>query len=120
MQHPPPALKVDVARSSAGILVSAPHAYSVLDGAPAQPFAPPTMIWVLLYAQAAQVDGRDRRNVLLARKPGASVRGNDAKVHFSTAGFQQKVDVDTALRECTKNGRGNCIAELSLTGRNSC
>jgi hypothetical protein len=41
----------------------------VLDGRPLQPIFPRSEIWVLLYAQAEQVDGAGPRNVLLSRKP---------------------------------------------------
>jgi hypothetical protein len=67
VQHPPPPLVLDVLHTSAGIAVSAPYAASVLDGVPATPAFPRTSMWILLYVQAAQLDGSDRRNVLLSR-----------------------------------------------------
>ena len=69
VQHPAPELSCMVLRNTTGITVSAPFALPVLNGRPAQPIPPRSEIWVLLYAQAEQVDGQDRRNVLLARKP---------------------------------------------------
>lgn len=75
VQHPAPILTCAVRRDSHGITVSAPFALPVLDGRSLQPLPtrdqgpPRSQIWVLLYAQAEQVDGADRRNVLLARKP---------------------------------------------------
>jgi hypothetical protein len=50
-------------------MVSAPFALSVLDGQPLQPVPPRSRLRVLLYAQAQLIDGADRRNVLLGRKP---------------------------------------------------
>jgi hypothetical protein len=70
VQHPPPPLPCTVLRNTQGILVSAPFALPVLDGQPMQPEPPLSQIWVLLYAQAEQIDGADRRNVLLGRKAG--------------------------------------------------
>jgi hypothetical protein len=69
VQHPAPQLSCMVVRNSMGITVSAPFALPVIDGRPVQPVPPKSQIWVLLYAQAEQVDGNDRRNVLLSRKP---------------------------------------------------
>ena len=69
VQHPAPELSCAVARNTAGITVSAPFALPVLDGVSVQQLSPRSEIWVLLYAQAEQIDAGDRRNVLLARKP---------------------------------------------------
>ena len=68
VQHPPPQLTCAVVRDSAAITVSAPFALPVIDGASVQQLSPRSEIWVLLYAQAEQIDAEDRRNVLLARK----------------------------------------------------
>jgi hypothetical protein len=68
VQHPAPELSCMVLRNSTGITVSAPFALPVLNGRPVQPVPPHNEIWVLLYAQAEQVDGQDRRNILLGRK----------------------------------------------------
>ncbi len=69
VQHPAPALPCTVLRNTQGVFVSAPFALPVLDGQPRQPLPPRSQIAVLLYAQAEQIDGTDRRNVLLGRKP---------------------------------------------------
>src|SRR5262249_44111572 len=69
VQHPSPPLSCTVLRNTQGIMVSAPFALPVLDGQPMQPTPPHSQMWVLLYAQAEQVDGADKRNVLLGRKP---------------------------------------------------
>jgi hypothetical protein len=67
IQHPAPTLACTVWRDNQGIRVSAPFAMPVLDGRPLQPISPRSEMWVLLYAQAQQVDGTGRRNVLLSR-----------------------------------------------------
>lgn len=69
VQHPAPTLACTVLRNTQGISVSAPFALPVLDGQPVQPRPPHSQMAVLLYAQAEQIDGTDRRNVLLGRKP---------------------------------------------------
>jgi hypothetical protein len=68
VQHPAPTLSCMAVRNSTGITVSAPFALPVLDGRPVQPIPPHSEIWVLLYAQAEQIDGAARRNILLGRK----------------------------------------------------
>ena len=68
IQYPPPALSCAVIRDSTGVTVSAPFALPVLDGRSVQTIPPRSQLWVLLYAQAEQVDGTDRRNVLLAHR----------------------------------------------------
>lgn len=68
VQFPPPPLLCDVVRTQAVIHVSAPFAFPVQDGKPLQSLAETSSIWVLLYAQAEQLDGQDRRNVLLDRR----------------------------------------------------
>ena len=69
VQHPAPALSCTVWRDTDSVRVSAPFAMPVLEGRPLQPLSPRTLMWALLYAQAEQVDGTGRRNVLLIRKP---------------------------------------------------
>jgi hypothetical protein len=68
VQHPAPDLSCTVGRNSIGITVSAPFADPVFNGRSLQPKPPLSQIWVLLYAQAEQADGEDRRNVLLSHK----------------------------------------------------
>jgi hypothetical protein len=69
VQHPAPVLTCSPVRNTQGISVSTDFAVPVLDGRDFQRVPPASSIWVLLYAQAEQVDGADRRNVLLLRKP---------------------------------------------------
>jgi len=72
----------------------------VLDGRSVQAMPPHSQMWILLYAQAEQIDGADRRNVLLTRKQafwqretfGATTRSNA----FATATFSA-AEVDQAL-----------------------
>jgi hypothetical protein len=44
-----------------GIVVSAPFAIPVLDSQALQGVPPRSQLWVLLYVQAEQLDGTDRR-----------------------------------------------------------
>jgi hypothetical protein len=74
LQHPPPALPCKVARVNGGISVQAPHAVGVLDGSTYNSGL--TSLWFLLYAQAAQVDGADFRNVLIGRVKEKAQKGD--------------------------------------------
>jgi hypothetical protein len=67
VQHPPPPLVCHAARSAAGILIRAPFATPVIDGANVRPPVPATELWALLYARVPQTDRQAWRNVLLAR-----------------------------------------------------
>lgn len=85
VQHPAPALPCTVLRNTQGIMVSAPFALPVLDGQPLQPHPPRSQIWVLLYVQAEQIDGADRRNVLLGRKAASWQEQTFGKARASNA-----------------------------------
>jgi hypothetical protein len=85
VQQPPPLLVCTVLRNSQGILVSAPYALPVMDGQPLQATPPRSKMWVLLYVQAEQVDGTDRRNVLLGRKPAPWPRQHFEQARVSSA-----------------------------------
>jgi hypothetical protein len=101
VQHPPPVLPCTVLRNTNGIRVSAPFALSVLDGQPAQPEPPFSQIWVLLYAQAEQIDGADKRNVLLGRKPAPWPRRTFERARASDAYGEASfgtTEVELALR----------------------
>lgn len=91
VQHPAPALSCAVVRNRQGITVSAPFAVPILNGRSVQADKPRSQIWVQLYAQAEQVDGQDRRNVLLGRKPapwtGGGFSGGGKTEAFGTATF---------------------------------
>jgi hypothetical protein len=75
LQHPPPPLDCRAFRSESVLTVTAPYARPVHDGRSVQPRDPTTELWMLLYAQVTQVDGQDRRNVLLDRRRAELVRG---------------------------------------------
>jgi hypothetical protein len=68
VQHPAPELSCLVTRDGNGIVASAPFATPVLDGVSRRPYFPATQLWILLYAQVVQSDGKDRRNVLLDQR----------------------------------------------------
>jgi hypothetical protein len=69
---------------------------------------PESEIWHLLYGQVTQVDGEDRRNVLLSRKRADPVpeQGN-ARERFETVGIAQwtQLEIDTALRALNLPGK---------------
>jgi hypothetical protein len=78
MQHPAPALMCNAFRvntpkpTASRIVVTAPFATPVFADQKLTRFDqgdPRTRLWVLLYAQVAQADGRSHRNVLFARAP---------------------------------------------------
>jgi hypothetical protein len=104
VQHPPPALPCAVVRDSTGITASAPFAVPVLDGRSVQSVPPHSALWVLLYAQAEQVDGADRRNILLTRKQAWWQRQtfgeNPAGNAFGVATFSA-AEIDLALTAFT-------------------
>jgi len=77
VQHPAPELSCAVGRTQAGVTASALFATAIWDGRNIQAIPPRTSLWVLLYAQAKQVDSADFRNVLLARKLARWVRKGD-------------------------------------------
>jgi hypothetical protein len=102
-QHPPPPLTCQVSRSDDAISVSAPFATPVLDGKVMRPFNPRSDIWVLLYAQVQQLDGKSWRNVLLLKsrarqvpdKPHALRRPQSA-LEFGVGRFGQR-DLEKTL-----------------------
>ena len=69
VQHPAPMLTCQASRRRAGIAASAPFATPIFEGRRLLRPIPATEIWVLLYAQVTQVDGKEQRNILLGRKP---------------------------------------------------
>ena len=86
VQHPAPPLSLTLQRTTTGIAVSAPFAIPVLNGVPVQPFIPASTMWVLLYAQAEQVDGQDKRNILLDCKQAAVRTQKDVGVSTNAYG----------------------------------
>lgn len=78
VQHPAPPLVCQAARSKMDVLVQAPFATPVLNGANLRPMVPKTDLWALLYARVRQADGSAWRNVLLAQTQlFAPHQGND-------------------------------------------
>ena len=84
VQHPAPALSCQSLRTSERILVAASHATPVFGGRNMLPRVPATELWFLLYAQVMQADGRDYRNILLARRRG----------RFEERKAQSRVEID--------------------------
>ncbi len=66
VQHPAPALKLLVDRTPGRLSATAQFATAVFDGRNVTSRPPKTEIWAMLYAQTAQADGRETRNILLA------------------------------------------------------
>jgi hypothetical protein len=65
VQHPAPQLICSVKRAPKGIQVSAPFALAVRNKVISMPGRPRSSIWIMLYAQAAQIDRADHCNILL-------------------------------------------------------
>ena len=87
VQHPAPPLGLDLRRIRAGIIANASYANPVLNGQSLQPMPPRSEIWVLLYAQVVQADGKDRRNVLLGRQRAFIERGPNFALFGRTVGW---------------------------------
>jgi hypothetical protein len=103
VQHPAPPLVCEAARSKSGVLIRAPFATPVINGANIRPIVPATELWALLYARVVQTDASSWRNVLLARVPLLPPRvGNDplgagARVLYGEALIPEDA-VESALR----------------------
>ena len=67
VQHPPPPLVCQAARGKTDLLIRAPFATPVLNGANVRPLVPSTQLWALVYARVTQTDGATWRNLLLTR-----------------------------------------------------
>jgi hypothetical protein len=74
VQHPAPPLVCSVKRTPRGLSVSAPFALAVENKVISMPFTPRSTMWIMLYAQAAQIDGADHRNIHLLAVPAHSIR----------------------------------------------
>jgi hypothetical protein len=78
VQHPAPPLVCQVARNATGVLIQAPYATPVFNGANLRPLVPNTDLWALLYARVRQADRQAWRNILLAQTQLFAPRaGND-------------------------------------------
>jgi hypothetical protein len=100
IQHPAPSLVCDAGRSRSAITVSASYATPISDGRNLLPQPPNTEIWGLLYAQVVQIDGEDRRNVLIGRKRAKPLpQPTDWRETAETVGMAQweQQEIDPAL-----------------------
>ncbi|OCK98282.1 uncharacterized protein K441DRAFT_317824 [Cenococcum geophilum 1.58] len=68
IQHPSPALNVRVTRNISSIIASAPYALPINRGRADFPKSVASTIEVVLYAQAARLDGEDFHNVFVASR----------------------------------------------------
>jgi hypothetical protein len=68
VQHPAPPLQCLVDRTPEKLSVSAEYAVALFGGRDVTSRPPKTEIWALLYAQVAQADGAERRNLLLDQR----------------------------------------------------
>jgi hypothetical protein len=103
VQHPPPPLVCQGVRTPDGILIRAPYATPVLDGANVRPPSPATDLWALLYARVPQMDRKGWRNLLISRTVlGVPQIGNDPQDTGSRILYGEGViftqTLDTALR----------------------
>ena len=87
-------------RTSESILAAAPFATPVFAGRSMLPPFPATQIWLLLYAQVLQADGKDYRNILLGRRRG-SFREQKivtrVETDLSASGQWAEAEIATAL-----------------------
>lgn len=102
-QHPPPPLVCQAARNQTDILIRAPFATAVIDGANVRPRELPTHLWALLYARVPQTDAKAYRNILLRRAQlFAPLRGGELGVHDARIlygeGLISLADVESGLR----------------------
>ena len=67
VQHPPPPLVCQAARTAKTIHVRAPFATPVYKGRNVRPVFPKTELWAVLYARVRQTDGVSWRNLVLTR-----------------------------------------------------
>jgi hypothetical protein len=97
VQHPAPVLLCQAFRTPQHVLASASFATPVFNGRSMRPWIPATELWVVLYAQVTQADGKDHRNILLGRKRGwqdekEQEMGVGADLHASVAWSQGEIE----------------------------
>ncbi len=68
VSHPAPPLNCATMRTAKSVRVSAEFATPVFNGRSLLPKLPATQMWMLLYAQVTQADGKSNRNLLLSRR----------------------------------------------------
>lgn len=76
VQHPPPWVDCQVRRLGDGILASATFAEAVVNGQRLTARAPNTEMWLVLYCQVQQADGKAFRNVQLDRRRAQTTRAD--------------------------------------------
>jgi hypothetical protein len=110
VQHPPPQLFCMVNRNEKHIMVTAPFAQTVFNGADVTSNPPRTQLWALLYAQVKRADDKEFRNILLddqlfvRQRPKMDATGkpvfeiNSDAVQYGITGWKNK-DVVEMLEE---------------------
>ena len=110
VQHPTPQLYCIVNRNEKHIMVTAPFAQTVFNGADVTSNPPRTQLWALLYAQVKRADDKAYRNVLLddqlfvRQRPKLTLPGfqiiniNTDAVQYGITGWKNK-DVEQMLLE---------------------
>lgn len=93
VQHPPPQLFGIINRNEKHIMVTAPYAQTVFNGADVTSNPPRTQLWALLYAQVKRADDKAYRNILLddqlfIRKPRQTSATGAPKNNSNTDGIQ--------------------------------
>jgi hypothetical protein len=110
VQHPPPQLFCTVSRNEKHIMVNAPYAQTVFNGADVTSNPPRTQLWALLYAQVKRADDALYRNILLddqllIRQRIKPVLNGDTLVDMNSDALQYGItgwrneDVENILRQ---------------------
>jgi hypothetical protein len=110
VQHPPPQLFCIINRNEKHIMVTAPFAQTVFNGADVTSNPPRTQLWALLYAQVKRADDKAYRNILLddqlfVRQRRASNAAGVAIIDINTDAIQYGItgwknkDVEKMLKE---------------------
>jgi hypothetical protein len=110
VQHPAPQLFCTVGRNEKHIMVTAPFASTVFNGADVTSKPPRTQLWALLYAQVKRADNEAYRNILLddqlflrqraayPKKGEEFIDMNTDAVQYGITGWKNK-DVREMLRQ---------------------
>lgn len=110
VQHPPPQLFCTIKRNEKHIMVNAPFAQTVFNGANVTMNPPRTQLWALLYAQVKRADDKAYRNILLddqlfirkRQKTNAAglaiIQSNTDAVQYGITGWRNK-DVEAMLEQ---------------------
>lgn len=111
VQHPTPQLFCIVNRNEKHIMVTAPFAQTVFNGADVTTNPPRTQLWALLYAQVKRADDKEYRNILLddqlfvRQRPAVDPTTGQRKFNANTDGIQYGItgwrnkDVEKMLLE---------------------